>query len=49
VLAGLNYRLDRNFSIDGGYRYFITEPKVGNFDIRYQAHILTLGLNYHFW
>ena len=49
ILAGLNYRLDRNFSIDGGYRYFITEPKVGNFDIRYQANIFTLGLNYHFW
>jgi len=48
VLAGLNYRLDRYFSIDGGYRYFITEPKVGDFDIRYQAHMFTLGLNYHF-
>jgi len=49
ILVGLNYRLDRNISIDGGYRYFITEPRVGNFDIRYQANIFTLGLNYHFW
>lgn len=49
VLAGLNYRIDRYFSIDAGYRYFITEPKVGDFDIRYQAHMFTLGLNYHFW
>jgi opacity protein-like surface antigen len=49
LMVGLNYRLDRNFSIDGGYRYFITEPSVGDFDIRYQANIFTLGLNYHFW
>jgi opacity protein-like surface antigen len=49
AMVGLNYRLDRYFSIDGGYRYFITKPSYSNVDFTYQAQMLTLGLNYHFW
>jgi opacity protein-like surface antigen len=48
-LAGVNYRIDRNISLDAGYRFFVTEPKVAGVNVSYQANIFTLGLNYHFW
>jgi opacity protein-like surface antigen len=48
-LAGVNYRIDRNISLDAGYRFFVTEPKVAGVNVSYQANIFTLSLNYHFW
>jgi len=48
-LAGINYRIDRYFSLDAGYRYFAADADVSGADISYRANIFTLGLNYHFW
>jgi opacity protein-like surface antigen len=48
-MAGINYRIDRYFSLDAGYRYFAADADISGADISYRANIFTLGLNYHFW
>lgn len=41
LMAGVNYKLDRNFTIDTGYRYNHLDSKV-------QTHEATVGLRYTF-
>ena len=48
ILAGLGIDIANNWTIDIGYRYFATNPKLGHAEIDYKTSMGTLGLNYRF-
>lgn len=46
-LAGITYNFTENYSIDVGYRYFVT-PNLFNFGSEFQSHFAVLGVAYRF-
>jgi len=48
LLAGIDIDLVNNWTADIGYRYFYTEPKLGNIEVEYKTSMVTLGLKYRF-
>jgi opacity protein-like surface antigen len=47
-LAGVDFEIANNMSIDLGYRYFGTDPNLTITEIEYRANIFTVGLNFRF-
>ncbi len=47
-LAGVDFQIANNISLDLGYRYFGTDPDLLIADIEYRANIFTVGLNFRF-
>lgn len=48
ILAGIDIDLTNNWTADIGYRYFYTDPKLGNLSLEYKTSMVTLGLKYRF-
>mgnify|MGYP000912757392 FL=1 len=48
ILAGIDVDLANNWSADIGYRYFRTDPKLGNISVEYKTSMITLGIKYKF-
>ena len=48
ILAGIDIDLTNSWTADIGYRYFYTEPKLGNISLEYKTSMVTLGLKYKF-
>ncbi len=52
ALAGLQYDITKNWGVDVGYKYLQIKPSFGSdttgTDNSYQAHTVTMGLNYTF-
>ena len=48
ILAGVDIDLTNNWTADIGYRYFYTEPKLGNISVEFKTSMVTLGLKYRF-
>jgi opacity protein-like surface antigen len=48
ILAGIDIDLTNSWTADIGYRYFSTEPKLGNISVEYKTSMVTLGLKYRF-
>jgi opacity protein-like surface antigen len=48
ILAGVDIDLTNSWTADIGYRYFSTEPKLGNISLEYKTSMVTLGLKYRF-
>jgi len=47
-LAGIDFDISPNLSIDLTYRYYGTDPSLAITDIEYRASIFTVGLNFRF-
>ncbi len=47
-LAGIDFDISPNLSVDLCYRYYGTDPSLTITDIEYRANILTVGLNFRF-
>jgi opacity protein-like surface antigen len=47
-LAGVNFEIANNLSVDLGYRYYGTDASLLITDIEYRANIITAGINFHF-
>lgn len=48
ILAGIDFELNKNWTIDLGYRYFATNPDFSRSEIDYKTSMVTLGLKYYF-
>ncbi len=49
ILAGVEFDINKNFSVDLGYRYYNTKPDLGDDEkIDYKTSVVTLGLKYSF-
>ena len=47
-IAGVNFEITPNWSVDLAYKYFYSEYEIENYDVEANNHIITLGVNYHF-
>lgn len=47
-LAGVNFEIANNLSVDLGYRYYGTDASLLITDIEYRANIITAGINFNF-